>query len=113
MGFKITEQKLKSLAVCFFTDIYFLCTVPVYIYKKKQFFLQIEIEIWVFSSVDSTVNFLLFQLSKKVTEYLFSGWLFFLQTKVDFLTKHFWHFFYLPKGIYVWSLSLKRYLTCD
>ena len=42
------------------------------------------------------------------------GWVFFLQTKFDFLTSHFdGTFLYHLKGIVVLSLKLKRYFTCD
>ena len=45
---------------------------------------------------------------------LCSGWVFFLQTNFDFLTSHFdGIFFYHSKAIFVLSLSLKRYFTCD
>ena len=50
----------------------------------------------------------------KVTDYLCSGWVFFLQTNFDFLTSHFdGIFLYHSKGIIVLSLNLKKiYFTC-
>ena len=42
------------------------------------------------------------------------GWVFFLETKFDFLPSHFdGKFLYHLKGIVVLSLKLKRYFTCD
>ena len=51
----------------------------------------------------------------KVTEYLCSGWVFFLQTNFDFLTSLFLtdFFLYHSKSIVVLGLNLKRYFTCD
>ena len=50
----------------------------------------------------------------KVTEYLCSGWVFFLQTNIDFLTSHFWRNFLIPFKRYCCpELNLKRYFTCD
>ena len=51
----------------------------------------------------------------KVTEYLCSGWVFFLQTNFDFLTSLFLtdFFLYHSKSIVVLGLNLKRYFTYD
>ena len=55
----------------------------------------------------------------KVTEYLCSGWVFFLQTNFDFLTNHFWRNFFISfeshccpelkfeKIFHLWSFCVK------
>ena len=46
--------------------------------------------IWIIFTVDIFVP----TFATKVTEYLCSGWVFFLQTNFDFLTSHFWRNFF-------------------
>ena len=50
----------------------------------------------------------------KVTENLFSGWVSFLQTNFDVLTKKFWRIFFISaESILVLSSIFKRSFTCD
>ena len=49
----------------------------------------------------------------KVTEYLCTGWFFFLQTNFDFELAILTGFLYQSKSCVVLSLNVERYFSCD